>query len=95
VAGYGCCVSVDENLVEIQVPRIPNHAPATNSRRTARDPYRSFVNDGYVEGNLCYDRREDVESTDVRRGRSDPNSNRALHCVRECMQHEATRKIAQ
>jgi len=26
-------LSVEENLVEIQVPRIPNHAPATTSRR--------------------------------------------------------------
>jgi hypothetical protein len=57
------------------------------------NPYRSLVNGDYVEVNLCYDRREDVENANVRRGRSDPNSNRAWHCARGCIQHGATRKI--
>jgi hypothetical protein len=28
--GASCGLSVEENLVEIQIPRIPNPAPATN-----------------------------------------------------------------
>jgi hypothetical protein len=42
-------------------------------------PYRSLVNDSYVEVNLCYDRREDVENTTL--GAVDPTRIATALCI--------------
>lgn len=62
--------------------RIPRH-----------DPLRTFTYDCFVGGYPSCDRRVNVGNGCLRRGLSGPNSIRALHCERECTQHEGIRKI--
>ena len=46
--------AIEEDLVTNQVPRIPNHAPATNSLRRLRsagiDPFSTVGNGSHGEG---------------------------------------------
>jgi hypothetical protein len=63
-------------------------------RRSLHDPLQAFTYDRFVEGYLSWHRRVNVGSGCLRRGLSGPNSIRALHYERECMQREEMRKIA-
>ena len=74
-------------------PRGDYFADTAVADRLVATPLRTFTYDCFVGGYPSCDRRVNAGNGCLRRGLSGPNSIRALHCERECTQHEGIRKI--